>query len=94
VYIPNTFSPNGDGVNDVFYLRSSGALSISSFKVFNKWGNLVFQKNGGSANNSLDGWDGNSNGVALQADVYVYVVDVICSGNTTIPLKGNVTLVR
>lgn len=94
VYIPNTFSPNADGVNDIFYLRSSGTLNIVSFKVFNKWGNLVFLKNGGSANNPLDGWDGNFNGQPLQSDVYVYFIEVSCSNNTVLPLKGNISLIR
>jgi gliding motility-associated-like protein len=94
VFLPNTFSPNGDGVNDVFYLRGSGTFNVLSFRVFNRWGQLVYQKNGGSANNPVDGWDGNLNGSPLQPDVYVYLVEVMCSNNTIFPLKGNVSLIR
>jgi gliding motility-associated-like protein len=94
VFIPNTFSPNGDGINDVFYVRGSGLFNILSFKVFTKLGQLVYQKNGGSANNALDGWDGNLNGVPLQPDVYIYAIDVVCANNTIFPFKGNITLIR
>ncbi|GEO09137.1 hypothetical protein SAE01_16330 [Segetibacter aerophilus] len=94
VFIPNTFSPNGDGINDVFYIRGSGLFNVLSFKVFNRWGQLVYQKNGGGANNPLDGWDGNLNGAPLQPDVYVYLIDVVCANNTIFPFKGNVSLIR
>ena len=94
VYLPNTFSPNKDGINDVFYVRGTGLFNISSFKVFNRWGQVVFQKNGGNANNPLDGWDGNLNGVPLQPDVYVYLIEVVCSNNSTFPFKGNISLIR
>lgn len=94
VYIPNTFSPNRDGTNDVFYPRGTGLYTIKSFKIFNRWGQTVFSKSGISANDSQYGWDGTLNGALLQADVYVYILEVVCSNNTTLPIKGNVTLVR
>lgn len=94
VFIPNTFSPNGDGMNDVFYIRGSGLFNVLSFRVFNRWGQLVYQKNGGGANNPIDGWDGNLNGLPLQPDVYVYLIDVVCANNTIFPFKGNVSLIR
>lgn len=94
VYIPNTFSPNHDGANDVFYPRGTGLYNIKSFKIFNRWGQTVFSKNAISPNDPLYGWDGTLNGVLLQADVYVYIMEVVCSNNTTLPIKGNVTLIR
>ncbi|MCW3108222.1 MAG: hypothetical protein JWQ09_2728, partial [Segetibacter sp.] len=94
VYMPNTFSPNGDGVNDVFYPRGTGLFNILTFRVFNRWGQVVFQKNGGNANSPQDGWDGNLNGLPLQPDVYVYLIEVVCSNNAIFPFKGNVSLIR
>ncbi len=44
VYIPNTFSPNGDGTNDVFYVRGKGVNFIKSFRIFNRWGQEVFKR--------------------------------------------------
>jgi gliding motility-associated-like protein len=94
VFVPNTFSPNGDGSNDVFYARGSGVNTIRSFKIFNRWGQCVFEKTGVSANNPDFGWDGKLNGVLQPTDVYVYIFDVICANNTLFPIKGNVTLIR
>ena len=94
VYIPNTFSPNHDGINDVFYPRGSGLFSIISIKIFNRWGQVVFSKNNINPNDPQYGWDGTLNGTLLQADVYVYMAEVICENNITLPLQGNITLVR
>lgn len=92
--MPNTFSPNHDGANDVFYPRGTGIFKIKSFKVFNRWGQMVFSKNEMSANNPQYGWDGTLNDALLPADVYVYMIEVVCSNNITLPIKGNITLVR
>lgn len=94
VYIPNTFSPNNDGSNDVFYPRGTGLYNIKSFKIFNRWGQVVFSKGQMSANDPQYGWDGTLNGAILPSDVYVYIVEVVCSNNVTLPIKGNVTLIR
>jgi gliding motility-associated-like protein len=94
VYIPNTFSPNKDGMNDVFYPRGKGLFKIKSFRVFNRWGQIVFDKSNAAPNSANDGWDGNYNGKPLNADVYVYIIEVLCDNNFTIPFKGNITLIR
>ncbi len=94
VYMPNTFSPNNDGVNDIFYPRGSGLYNIKSFKIFNRWGQMVFDKEGISANNPAYGWDGTLNGAPLQTDVYVYLLEVVCANNIIFPFKGNVSLIR
>ena len=94
IYIPNTFSPNGDGMNDVFFPRGTGLYTIKSMRVFNRWGQMVFERNGLSPNNAAQGWDGKLNGINLQTDVYVYIVEAICDNNIVIPIKGNVTLLR
>jgi gliding motility-associated-like protein len=94
IYIPNTFSPNGDGSNDVFYPRGTGLYSIRNFRIFNRWGQLMFEKTNVAANNASQGWDGTANGIKMQPDVYVYVMEVICENNTVFPMKGNVTLIR
>ncbi len=94
VFIPNTFSPNNDGTNDVFYPRGTGLYTIKSFKIFNRWGQTVFSRSSTNPNDPQNGWDGTSNGDSLPSDVYVYILEVICSNNTSLPVKGNVTLVR
>ena len=94
IFIPNTFSPNGDSRNDYFYPQGTGVFTIKSLRIFNRWGVLVFAKTNFGANIASNGWDGKYNGVDQQADVYVYVMDVLCENGTVLSYKGNVTLIR
>ncbi|MBS1761407.1 MAG: gliding motility-associated C-terminal domain-containing protein [Bacteroidetes bacterium] len=94
VFIPNTFSPNADGVNDIFYPRGTGLFRIKSAKIFSRWGEIVYEKNDFTANDPTKGWDGTFKGKQLSPDVYVYVIEVMCDNNNIIPFKGNVALIR
>ncbi|MBS1729352.1 MAG: PKD domain-containing protein [Bacteroidetes bacterium] len=94
IFIPNTFSPNNDGMNDAFYPRGTGLFSVKSIKIFNRWGELVFSNNNVQPNVAGDGWDGNYQGKKAPSDVYVYVMEIICDNSKVIPVKGNVTLIR
>ena len=93
-FLPNTFSPNGDGVNDYFYPRGTSLYNIQSLTIFNRWGLMVFQRRDFPANSAAMGWDGNFNGRPAPSDAYVYVAEVICENAQTITLKGTVTLIR
>jgi gliding motility-associated-like protein len=93
-FLPNTFSPNGDGVNDYFYPRGKGVYNIQSMSIFNRWGQLVFQRQNFPPNSETMGWDGNFNGHPAPSDAYVYIVEVICNNAQIVALHGNVTLVR
>jgi gliding motility-associated-like protein len=93
-FLPNTFSPNGDGVNDAFYPRGTSIFNIQSMKVFNRWGQKVFERRDFPANSPSDGWDGTINHRQAPVDVYVYIVEVVCENAQVIALNGNVTLVR
>lgn len=94
LFIPNTFSPNGDGMNDIFYPRGKGLFVIKSFRIFNRWGAMVFQENNFPPNQQSYGWNGKYRGNALPPDVYVYVIEVMCSNGVVLSSKGNVTLLR
>ena len=94
IFIPNTFSPNGDGANDVFYPRGKGLFKIKSLRVFNRWGEIVFSKTDFFPNNASNGWDGSLNGIKLNSDVYVYTAEIICDNNQIIQHKGDITLIR
>jgi gliding motility-associated-like protein len=93
-FLPNTFSPNGDGVNDYFYPRGSNVFNIQSLSVFNRWGQLVFQRRNFPANAENMGWDGTFNGHPAAADAYVYIAEVICENSQVVTLHGSVTLIR
>ncbi len=94
VFIPNAFSPDGDGVNDVFMLRGKGLALVKFFRVFNRWGQLVFERSNFNANDPKDGWDGKVNGIPAAPEVYVYTAELACTGGDVYVRKGNVTLVR
>jgi gliding motility-associated-like protein len=94
LYLPNTFSPNGDGMNDVFYPRGRGIQVVRSLKIFNRWGEQVFRRDNFNVNETSSAWDGRYKGRELAPDVYVYIIDVACDNNTIITLKGDVALVR
>jgi gliding motility-associated-like protein len=94
IYIPNSFSPNGDGANDVFYPRGTGVFSIKALKIFNRWGEVVFEKNNFSANEAGQGWDGTYKGQKLSTDVFVYMLDVVCENSSVLTFKGNVALMQ
>jgi len=94
LFIPNTFSPNNDGSNDLFYPRGRGIQKIKAFKIFNRWGQLVFLKENFFANDVNAAWDGTKKGAYVTPDVYVYMIDLICENGNVITLKGDVTLIR
>ena len=94
VFVPNTFSPNGDGSNDVFYPRGSGVFKIQNIKVFNRWGEIVFEKSNFNPNDASSGWDGTFKGKPLPPDVFVYILQVVCDNNTTLTFKGNIALIK
>lgn len=94
VFVPNTFSPNGDGINEIFYARGNGLFSIKSFRVFNRWGQLIFEKLNATPNQSNDGWDGTYKGKIQTSDVFIYIMEVECENGVIIPVKGNITLLR
>jgi gliding motility-associated-like protein len=93
-FLPNTFSPNGDGVNDWFYPRGTSLYNIQSMTVFNRWGQMVFQRKDFPANAETMGWDGTFNGKPAPSDAYVYIVEVICDNAQVVILHGSVTLLR
>lgn len=95
-FIPNTFSPNGDGMNDVFAPRGVGLARVNSMRIFNRWGQMVFEKMNFVANDRTPngGWDGTYNGKPAPADVYVYIIEFVCENAAIVPVKGNVALVR
>lgn len=88
--IPTAFSPNGDGVNDVFrILRTLNIQKLLGFSVYNRWGEQVF-----FTNNIDEGWDGIFRNTAQELGVYVWVVEALTKDNEKVHRKGNVTLLR
>jgi gliding motility-associated-like protein len=94
VFVPNSFTPNGDGQNDVFYPRGGGISNIKSFRIYNRWGQLLFERSDIPLNDESNAWDGSYGGGSPRPDVYVYIIDAYCSSGQPIFIKGDVTIIR
>ena len=88
IAVPSAFTPNGDGVNDLVYVRGY-AIDKMTFKIYNRWGQVVFQ----SASQSV-GWDGKYKGVLQPMDTYAYTLEVQFTDGTRGRKKGDITLLR
>ncbi|MGM0649200.1 MAG: gliding motility-associated C-terminal domain-containing protein, partial [Bacteroidota bacterium] len=86
LYIPNSFTPNGDGYNDTWVLRNIEAYPSAMVQVFAKDGRILFEANGG-----YTPWDGTYNGKDVPSGTYYYVVDL---NNGDEPYKGSLTILR
>jgi gliding motility-associated-like protein len=93
VFIPNAFVPNGNvPENTKLIVRGTGIASVKSFRIFNRWGKMLFERSNFPANSTDFGWDGRVNGKMADTGVYIYTVEVICENGTPYTFKGNVTL--
>ncbi|MEQ8910280.1 MAG: PKD domain-containing protein [Vicingaceae bacterium] len=89
IKMPTTFSPNGDGVNDLIYVEGWGIKELVSYQIFNRWGELVFE-----TNDLEEGWDGSYKGKIQNNDVYVFKVLVNTWRDEEKTLEGYINLVR
>ena len=87
-FIPNSFSPNGDGNNDVFEIYGENIKSVK-MRIFNRWGELVYE-----STNQFKGWDGYYKGILQNPGVYTYDAEIIFLDDTQIEKHGSVTLLR
>lgn len=94
IFIPNAFTPNGDGQNDVFYPRGIGVKVIRTFRIYNRWGELLFEREGINLNDVASAWDGTYKGDIPHPDVYVYIMEALCYTGEEITIKGDVTIIR
>ena len=88
-YIPNAFTPNSDGLNDVFRPTPVGILHLSYFRVFNRFGELMFE-----TSETGKGWNGMYKGIKQEPGNYVWMLKGTDRKHETIVMKGNVVLVR
>jgi gliding motility-associated-like protein len=94
VYIPNVFTPDHDGINDVLMVRGTGINTVKLFRIFNRWGEVVFEKANFAPNDKGSGWDGMVRGVPAPPEVYVYTCEVLCETDVAFNYKGNVAIVK
>lgn len=94
VFVPNTFTPNGDQINDMFFAYGSDLVSILSMRVYDRWGEQLFLGENLSPLDPSTGWDGTFNGHELNEGVYVYIMEVMLEEGVRQLVKGNVTLLK
>lgn len=88
VDLPNAFTPNGDGNNDVLYVRGFGIKSMA-LRIYNRLGQVVFE-----STNPSNGWDGKFKGVLQPMDAYAYTLSILFGDGTAVNKKGDITLIR
>lgn len=96
VFIPNAFSPNLDGINDYFTIYGAipNITEIESLMIFDRWGELVFEKGAFLPNEPGIGWDGSFRGKIQERGIYTYVTKVRFLDEELVVYSGNITLIR
>ncbi len=89
VDVPNAFTPNNDGINDVLYAEGWGIENLTDFKIFNRYGEIVFE-----TNNKNEGWDGTYKGKLQNIETYTYLITVQTYDNKFITKRGTVKLLK
>ena len=96
VFVPNAFSPNGDGINDEFRVFTGvGVQNVNFVRVFDRWGNLVFEQTNLEPDVSgIPTWDGFFKGRPMDPQAFVYLVEVAFEDDVTLLFRGSITLMR
>lgn len=89
ISMPESFTPNGDGVNDEIFVKGWFLQELREFKVFNRWGEVIF-----STNDINVGWDGTFNGKIQQTDIYVYKIVAVGVDGNIVQKEGYINLIK
>ncbi len=90
----NTFTPNGDGNNDIFFPQTPGSNPITVFRIYNRWGQMLHERSNFASNDPKYGWDGTYEGKTLSPDVYVYFLETACPDGERVFKKGDISLLK
>ncbi len=95
VFIPNVFSPNNDGTNDVFMIYGGkGVVGVLELKIYDRWGELIFENSNFNTDDPTMGWDGSFRGQTMNPAVFVYHTEIEFFDGVVIPYAGDITLVK
>ena len=92
ISIPNAFTPNRDGKNDLFIIH--GISFVKHMTIFDRWGNRVFEKNNFNPADPVSCWNGQFNGMDVVSGTYVYFIEMQCPSGEPFSRKGSVVLIR
>jgi len=87
--VPTAFTPNSDGLNDIFRIEEFDNYTFTSLRIYNRWGEVIFE-----SRDIAHGWDGRANGAQQPIGSYVFVIDGVDGKGEALVTKGNVTLLR
>jgi gliding motility-associated-like protein len=94
IYVPNAFSPNGDGINDHFYIQGKGISEVRLLRVFDRWGEMVFESLNATPNEAAFGWDGTFRNKQMNPAVFAFYAELGMLDGSNRVVKGDVTLLR
>lgn len=95
VYVPNIFSPDGNGINDLFVIYGSELVEqVEIFQVMDRWGDLLHEAENFAPGDESFGWDGNFRGRPVNPDVFVYIAELRMITGKVELIKGTITLIR
>jgi gliding motility-associated-like protein len=95
VFVPNSFSPNGDDANDIFTIYGNASINfVRNLNIYDRWGSLLYYREDLNINDPSQGWDGLFRGEMMPPGVYVYTFEVVFADGSVRLFKGDVTLVR
>ncbi|MEM1121417.1 MAG: gliding motility-associated C-terminal domain-containing protein, partial [Bacteroidota bacterium] len=94
IFVPTGFTPNGDGTNDFLVVHGPEGTTINTFRLFDRWGETVFEGYEMTMNNIKNTWDGTFKGQPLNGGVFVWTLEVTFLDGTTELYKGHTTLIR
>lgn len=96
IWVPNSFSPNGDNINDHFYphVTEDSYNEIRLLQIYDRWGNQVFSKEHLPPNDPGSGWNGDCNGQHMNPGTYIYIIEIEWKNGETQKLYGDLTLMR
>ncbi|MEM6722396.1 MAG: T9SS type B sorting domain-containing protein, partial [Bacteroidota bacterium] len=95
IYIPNAFTPNNDGINDLFMIFGGlGVVEVQEFRIYDRWGEQIIALQNFMTDDPNFGWDGSFKGQLMNPGVFVYYADVLFIDGEVVQFKGDVTLIR
>ena len=94
IFIPTAFSPNADGTNDKLRVRGKEGIKVKSYKIYDRWGELIYEARDFLINDENAGWDGTFNGQPMNQGTFVWFVEAQFLDGSIESFKGNTTLLR
>lgn len=92
IFVPTSFTPNADGKNDRFRIRAEGIKEVKSFRIYNRWGELIFERTRFAVDDNNGAWDGKFRGQRVPEGSYVFLAELTCN-DQVFQQKGTVTVV-